>query len=702
MALFKCKMCGGDLEIATGLTVAECEYCGTKQTLPKANDEVVQNLFNRANNLRIKCDFDKAEQIYEKILQENDTESEAHWGIVLCKYGIEYVEDPKTFKRIPTCHRTSYDAVTTDADYIAAIEHADAIQREIYETEAKAIDAIQKDVLNIVKNEKPFDVFICYKETDENGSRTIDSVIANDIYHQLTQEGLKVFYAAITLEDKLGREYEPYIFAALNSAKVMLVIGTKPQYFSAVWVKNEWSRFLKLMKADRSKLLIPCYKDMDAYDLPEEFSHLQAQDMSKIGFINDIVRGIKKVAVVENLKVATKETASTTNTDSISPLLKRAFIFLEDQDWKSADDYCEKVLDIDPECAQAYLGKLLAALQVKKVSSLADQPEPFDKNALYAKVVRYADEDLKSQLAGYLAYIPYRNALYAKEHAHSESEFKQAAQMFGKIRSYRDSAQLEEQCLNQAEIERKESIYNMALAAIKEKPSWSTEKRTSKDFQRAISLFESISDWKDSAKQLEACRAKLEEILVIEQKERIEREYAAAERAQNAKRIAIKRNIYNWGTFIPAAICPFLLLIAALGTIYFYNAWPMYATSYEYSILDSVLPMLASIILSFNQSKVRTAQKNESFESFSVKAFVIKHIIVCVLVYFSYRWFSSAVIWEALNHTSSYLLWLFVLLPLCKILAYIACIVHPLCALGYIYGKRKQQQEDEAEGDLIA
>ena len=52
--------------------------------------------------------------------------------------------------------------------------------------------------------------------------------------------------------------------------QIMLVLGTNPQYFSAVWVKNEWSRFLKIMKADRSKMLIPCYRDMDAYELPEE------------------------------------------------------------------------------------------------------------------------------------------------------------------------------------------------------------------------------------------------------------------------------------------------------------------------------------------------------------------------------------------------------------------------------------------------
>lgn len=170
MAIIKSKMCGGDLNIIEGVSTAECEFYGSVQTLPKAINEVIQNLFNRANNLRIKCEFDKAEQIHEKILHENDAAAEAHWGIVLCKYGIEYVEDPKTFKQIPTCHRTSYDAVTTDTDYWAAIEHTDAVQKGIYEAEAKAIDAIQKDILNIVKNEKPFDVFICYKETDEDGN----------------------------------------------------------------------------------------------------------------------------------------------------------------------------------------------------------------------------------------------------------------------------------------------------------------------------------------------------------------------------------------------------------------------------------------------------------------------------------------------------------------------------------------------------
>ncbi len=301
MAIFKCKICGGSLDVSDGSSVAVCEYCGTKQTVPTTKDDVVANLFNRANNLRLKCEFDKAEQVYEKILDIDNTDSEGHWGVVLCKYGIEYVDDVKTGNKIPTCHRTLYDAVLTDIDYLAAIENADAEQKELYVAEAKMIDELQKNILNIVNNEEPFDVFICYKETDENGKRTVDSTIANDIYYQLTQEGFKVFYAPITLEDKLGYEYEPYIFAALNSAKVMLVIGTKSEHFDAVWVRNEWSRYLKIMKADRSKLLIPCYKDMDAYELPDEFAHLQAQDMGKIGFISDVIRGLRKVLNRDNV-----------------------------------------------------------------------------------------------------------------------------------------------------------------------------------------------------------------------------------------------------------------------------------------------------------------------------------------------------------------------------------------------------------------
>lgn len=537
--ILKCKMCGGTLEFEQGASVGVCDSCGTKQTLPKVNDEVISNLHNRANTLRLKCDFDKAEEIYNKILENNPEDAEAHWGIILCKYGIEYVEDPKTYKRIPTCHRTSYDAIMADEDYKAALQYGDAVQRELYEAEAKEIDRIQKDILAIVKNEKPFDVFICYKETDADGKRTQDSVIANDIYYQLTQEGFKVFYAAITLEDKLGREYEPYIFAALNSAKVMLVVGSKPEYFSAVWVKNEWSRFLKLMKTDRSKLLIPCYKDIDAYELPEEFAHLQAQDMAKIGFINDLVRGIKKVATDSVPKNNVNETVIVNNTGvgtSIAPLLKRAFMFVEDGEWAKADDFCEQVLNQDPENAEAYLGKLMAELHVRNRKQLENLSEPFDKRDNYRKALRFGDEALTKEMRGYITTIKDRNEtarfteIYNKaknmmDGAESERNFKIAADTFATIPGFKDADDLVKQCGEKAEICRKDAIYNSA------KYKMIGERVAS--YEEAINVFQTISGWKDADEQINCCKKKIEEIKANEEAERV----AAEMNAKKTRRI---------------------------------------------------------------------------------------------------------------------------------------------------------------------
>lgn len=39
MTIIRCKMCGGDLTLVNGQTVAICEYCGTKQTVPTADSE---------------------------------------------------------------------------------------------------------------------------------------------------------------------------------------------------------------------------------------------------------------------------------------------------------------------------------------------------------------------------------------------------------------------------------------------------------------------------------------------------------------------------------------------------------------------------------------------------------------------------------------------------------------------------------------
>ena len=550
MSIFKCKMCGGALEISGNETVATCEYCGTQQTLPRLDDDRRANLYDRANHFRRNNDFDKAAGIYEQILNEDNTDAEAYWSLVLCRYGIEYVEDPTTHKRVPTVNRAQFTSIFADEDYKSALRYADGYQKRIYEAEAKTIDEIQKGILAISQKEEPFDVFICYKETDSSGRRTQDSVLANELYHQLTQEGFKVFFSRITLEDKLGTAYEPYIFAALNSAKVMVVLGTKPEYFSAVWVKNEWSRYLALVKnSGGKKVLIPAYRDMDPYDLPEEFSHLQAQDMSKLGFMQDLIRGIQKIVGAGAQKATAKEPVIV-GTNHVEPLLERVFLFLEDGNWRDADIYCEKVLDIDPKNAEAYLGKLMAELKVKKRKLLADCAQPFDDRDNFAKVIRFGDEKTAAELRGYITQINernenarliriYDNAVSARNAARDEAAYKAAAKEFRTISGFRDADTLAQQCMDDAEVCRKDAIYSSAKSRMT-----SNEVATHGE---AIWLFKTISGWKDADAQIAVCQKRIEEIKAKEEADRLEAKRKAeaerleAERKAEAERLEAER-----------------------------------------------------------------------------------------------------------------------------------------------------------------
>ncbi len=370
--MLKCKMCGGDLEIAENATVATCEYCGTQQTVPSADNEKKMTLFARANRLRFGCEFDKAAGVYETIVADFPEEAEAYWGLILCKYGIEYVDDPATAKKIPTCHRSSFDSVMDDNNFELVMEYADAVARKVYRDEAKAIEELRQGIVEVSGKEEPYDIFICYKETDAAGGRTIDSVLAQDVYDTLTDKGYRVFFSRVTLEDKLGQEYEPYIFAALNSAKIMLAFGTDYEHYNAVWVKNEWSRYLQLMAKDKTKHLIPCYKNIDAYDMPKEFAKLQAQDMGKVGAEQDLLRGIEKLLPRTTAQpvIVQQTVAGGTNT---AALVDRGNMALEDGDFAKAANFFDQALNIDSKCAAAYLGNFLVETRSESLDGFADR-----------------------------------------------------------------------------------------------------------------------------------------------------------------------------------------------------------------------------------------------------------------------------------------------------------------------------------------
>ena len=228
-----------------------------------------------------------------------------------------------------------------------------------------------------------------------------------------------------------------------------------------------------LMVKDKKKMLIPCYKDIDAYDIPKEFKHLQAQDMGKVGAMQDLLRGIKKILPKQKkieINALSETPRENTENSKIKSLLKRVFIFLEDKDWDNANKYCERILDIDPENGEAYFCKLMAKNRLSKREDLKKLPRPFEDDGDYKKAVRFGDDSLRYELSGYIEFIKKSN-LYARtlkiiSESHNPNQLLEMKKVLESLH-FRDSDDQVSSCQaayeRETDIIRRDEEYNQGL-----------------------------------------------------------------------------------------------------------------------------------------------------------------------------------------------------------------------------------------------
>lgn len=384
MGGLKCKMCGSNLDIEDSITVCKCEKCGTSQTVPDIEDDKELKLFERAGRLRFNCDFDKAAGIYNTIIDSYPEEAEGYWGLILCKYGIEYA-DNASGKKVPVCHRISYDSVMDDEDFELVMENSDSESRAIFREEAKIIEENRKKYIQIAESEQPYDIYISYRAKDDNGDKTAVSEIAGHLYNKLTSARYRVFLSEAALKGKKQSDCEPYIYSALNSANVMLALGTSYDDYNNVWVKNEWNRYLEIAEKNKNKCLIPCYKDVDEYDIPKEFAGLKVCQLGNDDTFNNIMAEIANVVKQESVnqpapkpeKAEPAEEIELEEIEIIEPvdinkLLDEGFSAISDKNWKKANKLFFHVLDEEPDNSKAYWGQLLVQQECTNAREMAD------------------------------------------------------------------------------------------------------------------------------------------------------------------------------------------------------------------------------------------------------------------------------------------------------------------------------------------
>ena len=337
--VIRCSSCGSSDVERIGNGIGKCNHCGSTLLFPKQNQEII-SLLNSAQVYRENFNYDLAIKTYQLAIEKDSSEITAYEWLLLSEYGIEYVKDVYTGKMIPTCHRAHFSSILDDPNYKILLTLANDEQRKIIEAKAKDINKLQDSIKKQLENEESYDIFISCKATDKHGHKTEDSLIARNIYEELTNKKYKVFFAEKSLENKLGTQYEPIIFKAIHTCKIFILVGTSKENVESNWVRNEWSRFLDRLKSTTDGSLspasfIPVFKDMSPYDMPKvNNAYVQSVDASKIGYVATISDGVQRLLKPQKEKAVLDILEEADNIEHFEKVRKQKLAEAKKQNWK--------------------------------------------------------------------------------------------------------------------------------------------------------------------------------------------------------------------------------------------------------------------------------------------------------------------------------------------------------------------------------
>ena len=122
-----------------------------------------------------------------------------------------------------------------------------------------------------------FKVFLSYKNSGDDGKKTQDAVMAEDLYAELSRRGVETFYSNRTIGQLGEAQYKMAIDDALDEAYVLVAVGTSVANLNSNWVKYEWDSFYGDILSGRKDGQVLSYIDkINVLDLPRTLRHLQS------------------------------------------------------------------------------------------------------------------------------------------------------------------------------------------------------------------------------------------------------------------------------------------------------------------------------------------------------------------------------------------------------------------------------------------
>jgi hypothetical protein len=152
-----------------------------------------------------------------------------------------------------------------DKSYNKEIEQRQT-KHEIHEDTVEPLETIEEG-----HREYKYHVYMTFRNLDDAGDPTYDSILAKKCFRFLSEKGLRVFHNIISIEKLDVEESEGAIKDALDSSQIMVVIGMSTENIISKKVRAEWERFNKFITdgVKPNGLIISYISGFDSINLPE-------------------------------------------------------------------------------------------------------------------------------------------------------------------------------------------------------------------------------------------------------------------------------------------------------------------------------------------------------------------------------------------------------------------------------------------------
>lgn len=304
-----CEICGGAefVEKSNMLVCIHCDATYHKQVEEETDEEKearilrVSRYDDAEKELRMSPPhFDMAEDKFSELIKQYPSWSAGYWGVLRAKYGIKYEIDFDG-KTIPSCYKSSYEDFREDIYFKKAIKYAETAEiKAKYQSEGDRIAQTCKEWREKAKA-FDYDIFISFKAS-EDGKETKDLREMQNLYTYLTEQGYKVFFSPVSMRSVVGKkDWDAYIFNALEKASVMILYGSNVDYFSTTWIENEWTRYLRMIGKGfkNPDSLIVTYDGVDPNALPRQLRKLQALNAAEKTFYITLADRLKDIFAKE-------------------------------------------------------------------------------------------------------------------------------------------------------------------------------------------------------------------------------------------------------------------------------------------------------------------------------------------------------------------------------------------------------------------